>query len=158
LNTAIAVLESRLGELERKATELKSAINLLYEEAGLPQKYPDAGSEAGSAGGGSVLTQIKRDSFYGKKQMTAVREYTEMRRGQGNGPATPREIYEALKSGGYAFGAKSEHVALVNIRALLRKATTVFHRLPGTGTYGLTVWYPDAKAVKAEGGDVRRRV
>ena len=88
LNSTIALLESRLAEYERKASELRSAINLLYDEAGLPQKYTDVA--AGGTAGGPALTQIKRDTFYGKKQMTAVREYLEMRRGQGNGPATPR--------------------------------------------------------------------
>jgi hypothetical protein len=152
LNSAIAILESRLAESERKATELKSLINRLYEEAGQPQKYPDVA--AGNAGGsGSVLTQIKRDSFYGKKQMTAIREYLEMRRAQGNGPGTPREIFDALKAGGYAFATKSDHVALVGLRAVLRKGTTVFHKLPGTGTYGLMVWYPDAKKTDDGGED-----
>ena len=148
LNPAIAVLESRLAEHERKVNELKNAINLLYDEAGRPQKYPD--SDGGTGGSNLALTQIKRDSFYGKKQMTAVREYLEMRRAQGNGPATPREIYDALTAGGYTFGTKSEHIALVGLRALLRKATMVFHRLPATGTYGLSAWYPDAKQAKAD--------
>jgi hypothetical protein len=152
LNSTIALLESRLAEYERKASELRSAINLLYDEAGQPQKYADvaSGGSAAGGGGGSVLIQIKRDTFYGKKQMTAVREYLEMRRGQGNGPATPREIFDALKAGGYAFGTKTDHIALVTLRALLRKATTVFHKLPGTGTYGLSAWYPDAKPSKAD--------
>jgi hypothetical protein len=150
LNPAIAALENRLAEHERKASELRNAINLLYQESGQQQKYPEGSANSGGGGGGPMLTQIKRDSFYGKKQMTAVREYLEMRRAQGNGPATPREIHDALKAGGYSFATKSDHVALVTLRALLRKATTVFHKLPGTGTYGLSAWYPDAKATKAD--------
>jgi hypothetical protein len=153
LNPAIAALENRLAEHERKVSELRSAINLLYQEAGQQQKYPEAAAGGGNGGGGLTLTQIKRDSFYGKKQMTAVREYLEMRRAQGNGPATPREIYDAMKAGGYTFGTKSDHIALVTLRALLRKATTVFHKLPGTGTYGLSAWYPDAKATTADNDD-----
>src|SRR6266513_644610 len=135
-NSAIAALERRLAEHERKGNELRSLLNVLYDEAGLAPKYPDLGA-AGPTGGGPVLTQIKRDSFYGKKQMTAVREYLEMRRAQGDGPATPREVLQALKAGGYQFATKSDDIALVTVRALLRKATTVFHKLPGTGTYGL---------------------
>jgi hypothetical protein len=155
LNSAIAALENRLAEHERKVSELRNAINLLCEEAGQPQKYLEvaAGGSGNSGGSSPMLTQIKRDSFYGKKQMTAVREYLEMRRAQGNGPATPREIYDAMKAGGYTFGTKSDHIALVTLRALLRKATTVFHKLPGTGTYGLSAWYPDAKTTKADGDD-----
>lgn len=149
LNPAITALENRLAEHERKVSELRNAINLLYQEAGHQQKYPDVATGAGNAGAAPMLTQIKRDSFYGKKQMTAVREYLEMRRAQGNGPATPREIFDALKAGGHSFSTK-DHIALVTLRALLRKATMVFHKLPGTGTYGLSAWYPDAKASKAD--------
>jgi hypothetical protein len=149
LNPAIAVLENRLAEHERKVSELRNAINLLYQEAGQQQKYSEAAA-GGSGGSGHMHTQIKRDSFYGKKQMTAVREYLDMRRAQGNGPATPREIYDALKAGGYSFATKSDHIALVTLRALLRKATTVFHKLPGTGTYGLSAWYPNAKPSTAD--------
>ena len=64
---------------------------------------------------------------------------------QGNGPATPQEIIEALKAGGYKFEAKSDEIALIGLRALLRKATSVFHKLPGTRAYGLMAWYPGAK-------------
>jgi hypothetical protein len=156
LSTAISALERRLAEHERKGNELKGAINVLLEEAGLPAKFPELGANSTAANGGT-LTQIKRDSFYGKKQMTAIREYLEMRRAQGNGPATPREVVDALKAGGYQFEAKSTEIALVGVRALLRKANAVFHKLPGTGTYGLTSWYPDARAVRAaeDDGDVR---
>lgn len=60
------------------------------------------------------------------------------------GPAKPREIYEALKAGGYQFEAKDDEIALVGLRALLRKRSAFFQRLPN-GTYGMTSWYPDAK-------------
>jgi hypothetical protein len=155
LSTAISALERRLAEHERKGNELKGVINVLLEEAGLPAKFPELGA-SGTTPNGGTLTQIKRDSFYGKKQMTAIREYLEMRRAQGNGPATPREIVDALKAGGYQFEAKSVEIALVGLRAVLRKATTVFHKLPGTGMYGLTSWYPDARAARgADDGDAR---
>jgi len=147
-SATIAVLERRLAEHERKAQELRSTINLLCEEAGQAPKYVDVTAGTSQFGGGQLLTQLKRDSFYGKKQMTAIREYLEMRRSQGDGPATPQEILEALKLGGYKFETKSDDIALVGIRALLRKATTVFHKLPGTRTYGLLSWYPGAKPSK----------
>jgi hypothetical protein len=92
------------------------------------------------------------NAFFGKRQVTAIREYLEMRRVHGDGPATPQEILEALKAGGYRFEAKSDVVALIGLRALLRKATTVFHKLPGTRTYGLLAWYPNAKAGKSSNG------
>ncbi len=150
LSPAIAVLERQLADHERKGNEIRAAINVLYTSSGRPPKYTEAEMTASGQGGGATLTQIKRDSFYGKKQMTAIREYLEMRRAQGDGPATPREILDALKAGGYKFEAKSEGVALVGLRALLRKATSVFHKLPGTGTYGLLAWYPNAKPGRAD--------
>jgi hypothetical protein len=157
LAPAIAVFERIIADAERKAAEARNAINSLLREQGLPPRYTDEG-RPGSAGGivlsGSGLlsggpVQIKRDSFYGKKQMTAVRELLEMRRASGEGPATPKEVVAALKAGGYRFEAKSDEIALVGVRALMRKATTVFHKLPGTSVYGLTSWYPNAKAVEA---------
>jgi hypothetical protein len=67
----------------------------------------------------------------------------------GQGPATAREIYDAIKAGGYVFEAKDATTALVGMRALLRTQPNVFHRLP-QGTWGLTAWYPDAKKPKDE--------
>jgi len=152
-STAIAALERRLADIERKGNEIRRAINLLNEESGQQPKYPDVDNAMGGQAGSTVLTQIKRDSFYGKKQMTAMREYLEMRRAQGDGPATPQEILDALKAGGYKFEAKSDDIALVGLRALLRKATNVFHKLPGTRAYGLLAWYPNAKPGTSDDDD-----
>lgn len=151
LNPAIDTLERRLAEVERKANDLRSLINVLCVEAGLPSRYPEG---SGPSGGGTKITQIKEDTFYGKKQQTAVREYLEMRKAQGLGPAKPRDIYEALRAGGYQFEAKDEDNALVGLRALLRKRTNIFHRLPN-GVYGLLNWYPNARVEKSseDGGD-----
>ena len=73
--------------------------------------------------------------------------YLEMRKAQGLGPATPREIFESLKDGGYQFETKDETNAMIGLRALLRKNTVTFHKLP-SGTYGMASWYPDAKKPK----------
>lgn len=152
LSAAIAALERRLSDHERKGVELRRAINILCEEGGQQPKYPDLDTSTTAQESAGALTQIRRDTFYGKKQMTAIREYLEMRRMQGDGPATPQEILDALKAGGYKFEAKSDEIALVGLRALLRKATTVFHKLPGTRSYGLLSWYPNAKASDNDGG------
>jgi hypothetical protein len=145
LGPAIGLLEDRYMKAQAAANELLGTLNFLRKEAGLPPRPP--GIE-GNSEGGTVLSQIRRDSFYGKKQMTAIREYLAMRRAQGDGPATPREILDALKAGGYKFDTKTDDIALVGVRALLRKANTVFHRLPDSGAYGLLAWYPDAKPSK----------
>jgi len=144
LAPAIALFEKAYVEAQRIANDKLTLLNMVRLEAGLSPR--SAGIEGGASGDGApVLTQIKRDTFYGKKQMTALREYLEMRRAQGDGPATPREILDALKAGGYKFEAKTDDIALVGLRALLRKATNVFHKLPGTNAYGLLAWYPNAK-------------
>ncbi len=150
---AIEGLEKTIADLERQANELRSAVNILCKQAGISPRYPDGPP----TGGGQVLTQIKPDTFYGKKQQTAVREYLEMRKGRGEGPAKPREIFDALKQGGFEFEANSDAVALVSLRALLRKRTETFHKVGETGAYGLTSWYENIKKKAAAdnmvGGD-----
>ena len=149
---AIEQLERRLTEMERKGNALIEVINDLRSEDGLPPRAPFGG---GGATNGGAPTQIKPDTFYGKKMQTAVREYLEMRKvaaGRATNPATPREIYEAITTGGYQFDTKDETTALIGLRQLLRKRTAFFHKLPN-GTYGLTVWYPDAKKPKDTSAD-----
>jgi len=146
---AIEALEKRLAEMERKGNALIEVINDLRAEDGLPPRAPlGAGNGTAAATGSGPIHSIQPDTFYGKKMQTAVREYLEMRKAANQGPATPREIYDALKSGGFQSDAKSDDVALVSLRAMMRKRTAYFHKLPN-GTYGLTKWYPDAKPGKS---------
>jgi hypothetical protein len=153
LQPAIAALEKKLSALEQQANGIRSAINVLCETGGMPPRYPDGGgSPGGRPQGDATLTRIGPDTFYGKKQSTAIRQYLEMRKAAGQGPATPRQIFEALKSGGMQFEAKTDEIAMVGMRALLRKNTTTFHRLPN-GPYGLASWYPDAKKHKSASAD-----
>lgn len=149
-NPAIQALQADLMELERKANEIKSAINTLCRHAGREELYPNIGEASGSAS----LAQLRADTFYGKPIGQAAREYLEMRRAAGSGPAKPREIYEALVKGGMQFGSDDEQSALVTLRATIRKNSKTFHKLPN-GEYGLLAWYPKAKAAKSsdEGND-----
>lgn len=143
----MALLQSKHDEAQRKADELLGALNVLREAAGmapLPARATATGSSA-------TITQIRSDTFYGKRQQTAIREFLEMRKAQNLGPAKPREIYEALKAGGYQFEAKDDETAMIGLRALLRKRTNFFHKM-ADGSYGLTVWYPHAKKSKTAGG------
>ena len=141
---AIEALEKKLSALEMQANGIRSAINVLCETGGLTERYPNVGAPSHQAREVS-LSRIGSDTFYGKKQSTAIRQYLELRKAAGgHGPATPREIFDALKAGGMQFEAKSDEVALVGLRALLRKNTATFHKLPN-GTYGLLSWYPDAR-------------
>lgn len=144
---AIDALESRLTEFERKGNALVEVINDLRAEDGLGPRPPFGGGNGGGQSSGGTITSIKPDTFYGKKLQTAVREYLELRKAQNLGPATPREIYDSITQGGFHFDAKTADIAMVGMRALLRKRTAFFHRLPN-GTYGLTSWYPDIKKPK----------
>lgn len=139
---AIEAMVKDLGDLERKVTESKTMINRLCELAGAPPMYADIGTVSQAS-----IGSIRADTFYGKTLNTAMREYLEMRRGAGQGPATPRDIFEAIKRGGFKFDTTSETNALVGVRATLRKNSSVFHRLPN-GEYGLLSWYPNAKPPK----------
>jgi hypothetical protein len=137
---AIEALQKDLTEQERKVAETKGTINRLCELAGRPMLYPDVSTE----GSPQTLSSIQADTFYGKVITTAAREYLEMRKNAGLGPTSPREIYEALKQGGFKFDTKSEINAITGVRATLRKASAIFHRLPNN-EYGLLKWYPRAK-------------
>jgi hypothetical protein len=146
IDSTIALLERGIEEAQQKIRSLRAAINTVCEQAGLPPRY----AEAELTVSGSVrLAQIQSDTFYGKKQTPAMREYLEMRRAQGLGPAKPREFYDALKVGGYQFDTSGDENAIIGLRALLRTQPQIFHRLPD-GTYGLTIWYPDAKKAREE--------
>jgi hypothetical protein len=150
LMPAITLIERKVDEAERKVNDLLGALNVLRAEAGMPPRHPSGGggNGAGAGDGGAVATQIKPDSFFGQKQQTAMRSYLQMRRAQGLGPAKPRDIYDALLAGGYQFEAKDAETALVGMRALLRKRSEIFIKLPNN-TYGLLTWCPDAKKPKA---------
>lgn len=154
---AIDELEKDLDALEHQADTLRNAINVLRAKAGLPPR-PGGSSGAAAAPHGptksssSPLSQIRHDTFFGKRLGTAAREYLEMRKAHGDGPAKPREVFDALKQGGFQFETKDDSVALVSLRAILRKRTEMFQRLPN-GTYGLKVWYPNAKKPKATAAD-----
>jgi hypothetical protein len=140
---AIAALQGDLRELERKAREIKSTINVLCKHAGIAELYANVGGDESQP----TITSIKADTFYGKTIATASREYLDMRKAANLGPATPREIYEALVQGGFLFEAKNANVAMVSLRSNLRKNSKTFHRLPN-GQYGLLAWYPNAKPAK----------
>ncbi len=141
---AIDALLKDIADQERKLTESKSMVNRLCEHAGAPRMFDEV-SDAGST---PALAAIRADTFYGKVITTAAREYLQMRKAAGLGPATPRDIYENLKKGGFAFDTKIESNAITGVRNTLRKNSSIFHKLPN-GEYGLLSWYPRAKAAKS---------
>jgi hypothetical protein len=152
----LGLLIERIMELEQRVNAYKASVNTLCEKDGLPPMFPNGGGGGSKPASDSAPSPIRPDmptairpgAFYGKKQQTAVRELLAMRKAAGgNGPAKPNEILEALKAGGYQVEAKTDEIALVGLRAMLRKRNTVFHKLPN-GAWGLREWYPGAKPAK----------
>ena len=144
-NPAIELLLSQIDDLERRVNAFKASVNALCVHDGRPPIFPPGGgggirdnvtSAQVGGDGPQAGTPIKADSFYGKRQQTAARMFLEMR----GSAASPREILEGLRAGGYQVEAKTDEVALVGLRAMLRKRTSVFHKLPNQ-SYGLVGWY-----------------
>ena len=164
-NPAIELLVTQIVELERKANAFRTSVNILCEKDGLPPLYPEGGGGGGvregtdkrAADTASTPAQIRHDTFYGKRQQTAVRELLSIRKSSGLGPAKPIEILDGIKAGGYQVEAKTDDIALVGLRAMLRKRPAVFHKLPN-GSWGLAEWYPNAKRAKASGTDAVQSV
>jgi hypothetical protein len=147
---AIDALEKDYSDLERQANALLTSINLLRSKAGLPPRPGGFASNLGQADGNAPAGPVKlhSDAFTGKKLGSAVREYLEMRKRSGaDAPATSREIFDALKEGGFVSGAKDDATGMVVLRTMLRKNTTMFDKLQN-GKYGLRAWYPNLKPPK----------
>ena len=144
LDPAIAVLQEDLTKLEQEVHGVKSAINLLCKRAGKAEMYPNLEFEDSA----TAITNIQADTFYGKTIGTAAREYLEMRRAANLGPASTREIFDALTEGGFKFGGKNEQNSMISLGQTLRKNSKTFHKLPN-GLHGLLVWYPNAKEEKS---------
>src|SRR4051812_10444445 len=134
LKPALAELTRKLSDAERVVTETKRMINTLCDISGAPQMFVDL-----EANNRPTISALRSDQFYGKVMTTAAREYLEMRKSSNLGPATPREIYEALIAGGFKFDTKVETNAIAGMRQTLRKNSSIFHRLPN-GEYGLLTW------------------
>jgi hypothetical protein len=145
---AIDALKGEVATLEVKLAEAKSMTNRMCDLAGISHAYADVGTPEH----GSVGVTIRADQFYGKVMTTAAREYLETRKASGLGPAAPREVFDALTQGGFQFDTRNEANAITGVRAVLRKNSSIFHRLPNN-QYGLLVWYPNAKANKADDYD-----
>lgn len=141
---AIEALQKDLMDLEKKAAETKSTINRLCVLAGAPEMYADASI----ASSNPVITTIRADTFYGKVFTTAAREFLEMRKASNLGPASTREIYDAITSGGFEFDTADANNAMTGMRQTLSRNSGIFHRLPNN-TWGLASWYERIKASKA---------
>ena len=133
-------IESLYGEMEilnQKMTEIKKSINNL--SAIIDEEQPFKDLELTSVIGGN---NIRPDQYFGKGLATAVKEYLKAR----GRAATPQEIYEALKSGGFEFtGTKGEKIQMRNLAISLSKNSTDFVYVKNSNAYGLWEFYPEKK-------------
>ncbi len=138
----IAEMQKKLKEQETEVIKTKDMINRLCEYAGKPIIYADNELETSTA-----IHSIQSDQFYGQPLAKSVRQILEMRKISDTGPATVKEIYEALMQGSYHFDTKNEQNAMRGLRISLTKNALVFHKLPN-GRFGLVSWYPNIKKTR----------
>jgi hypothetical protein len=143
-DAAINKLNDDIAAKEVELRELKRTVNRLCGYAGRPDQYADADEATTSRS----VASIRPDQFYGQPLASAIREYLEMRRASGLGAAKVRDIFDALKQGGFKFETKDDTNAERGLRQSLTKNSVTFHKLP-SNTYGLLEWYPNAKPARA---------
>lgn len=148
IDGVIADLQVKLKQQEDEVAKTKQLINLLCNQYGRNPIYPDAESNQLSC-----IKTFAADEFYGQPLAGSIRKILEYRKVTGLGPATPRDVYEALLQGGYSFDTNDEQNRLTGIRISLRKGSSIFHRLPDGKRYGLLEWYPKAKRRQNKGGN-----
>src|ERR1700733_8968012 len=147
---AIEALEKELADIERQGNALLTTINLLRGKAGMPPRSSSLASDRKPNGEerSATVTTIRHDTFFGKKMSSSAREFLEMRKAANLGPARVKEIFDALKQGGYQFETKDDETAQASLRGMMSKYTVMFQRLPNS-TWGLKSWYPDARKPRA---------
>jgi hypothetical protein len=143
-------LKARIRELQQKTIESMRVVNSMNKDRNEPPSYQDT-ELTHSEAKGSIA--IKPDQYYGQKIHSAMREFLSQRKVAGLGPATLSEIYKALCDGGLKFETENEDNRKTNMRFLLRKNSSIFHRLPDKIHFALREWYPNIKADETDDDD-----
>lgn len=148
LSTVMEQAKRKLAEQEQAVIDSKKFINQLCSFGGLPPMYKLDETGPSALGIGA----IKSDTFYGKSVTTAVREFLDMRKASGLGAAAYGDIIQALEAGGFDFSTLSpdKEIAKRAVTITLGKNSSIFHKLPNNGNWGLLVWYPEAKEKKKQ--------
>ena len=144
IEKAIDSLYSELESLNNRIAIIKTNINnlsaLLNKE--LPFKETDLTTPISSQ-------SIRPDQFFRKGLATSVKEFLKMK----NGAATAKEIFEALKAGGYEFDPKlTEPIQFRGLTISLGKNTNDFVFIKSNNSYGLVEFYPEKKSRKRKSG------
>lgn len=154
---AVDRLIAKITDLERQANKLRATVNDILVHGYDAEPLYEIGdpAEAGAAAPASKPFAVRPDQFFNKPFSTCVRELLEERKARDMGPADPRELYELLRQGGYAFDTKNDGDAYRSMMISIGKNTAVFSRLP-SGQIGLAEWYGPAvrKRVKLSGPSV----
>lgn len=141
---AVDRLVAKITDLERQANKLRATVNdILVHGFEAPPLYEIVDPEQVATAVRSKQISVRPDQFFNKPFSTCVREILEERKVRGMGPAEPKELYELLRQGGYAFDTKSEADATRAMLISIGKNTVTFTRLP-SGQIGLTEWYGPA--------------
>ena len=141
-SATIEKIHAQIGVLEEQIDKKKEAINMLCELEGEPIMYPDVGSDRGKA-----LATFRSDQFCDHTVATAAREILEQRGTRSLGAISLDELFDTMKTGGFAFDNSNEQIAKRNLAITLAKNPN-FMRVPTSGHIGLAVWYPNAKRKK----------
>lgn len=144
----IADFQQMIEKMERETNSVKSSVNMLCRVYGVDPMYDIA--EPGNDGGTkpkSIEFSVRPDEFFSKPLATAVREVLNARKSRDLGPIDPRELFDLLRKGGFAFDQRDETTAFRVMQISISKNTAAFVRLPNE-QIGLVEWYGPQK-VKA---------
>lgn len=137
----LADLQAKVAESEAQTNKLKELVNTFCTSYGVVPPY-DLAQTASVAQGPKMGAPIsfRPDEFYGKPLATCVREILNARKARDLGPADPREVFDALRKGGFDFEARDDETAFRAMQISISKNTAAFVRLP-SGQIGLEEWY-----------------
>lgn len=136
VDEVIAELCAEISAAEADINTKKSTVNVLCGAVGRPPKFAINEPEKPK----DLPTSFPPDAFYGEPLASSARKVLEASKQAGRGALSLDALYEALKSGGFAFDAKSDATARRSLAISLSKNTAAFVRLPN-GDYGLKQWY-----------------
>jgi hypothetical protein len=144
IDKTIEELKSKVAEKEKELNEAKKTANSVCQMFGRPPLYVIDEQAP------TIFTgQLRGDEYYGRPLATAITTILEARKAQNIGPAAVKEIYDQLSAGGYQFETKDANNAMRGMRISMAK-NPKFHKIPGSGKWGLKEWYPNVKESKEE--------
>lgn len=145
LQAQMRPLEDQIRPILDQINAKKELVNQLCVHAGAQRIYLDL--DEGKAITAS-LGPILPDQYFGKATATVVRDILERRKKANLGAIPLQDLYEAMKAGGFEFDSRDPETARRSIAITLGKNTQTFIKVPSTGSWGLTEWYPNAKRNK----------